>query len=133
MDRQKSFTQYCISPPDYEDLKKSQLAEQEDVYREVDESHRRRKVIIIFGIPQNESGSIDERRQSNMKTMQDIDRNIGVDSLKPEDASKIGRVSDPHPCLLRFKCKSTMEKALLIHLSKCISTVTSISDGHRGF
>ena len=41
-----------------------------------------------------------------------------MDDLYPEEVSRIGRISDTRPRLLRFKCSSTKEKAEVLRLSK---------------
>lgn len=78
----------------------------EEFYREVEEKHRRRKFLIISGLPEKDSGTIEEKREADEEAIENIANAIGVRGLEPEEVSGIGRINETRPRLLRFTCST---------------------------
>lgn len=78
----------------------------EEFYREVEERQRRWKFLIVSGLPEKDSRTIEEKRQADEEAIENIAKAIGVRGLEPEEVSGIGRINDTRPRLLRFTCST---------------------------
>jgi len=82
----------------------------EEMLREVEERHRRRKYLVISGIPEQVTGSVEERREADIKAIEDVSRFLGFKDLVPMECSRIGNIRQARHRLLRFKCKTEDKK-----------------------
>lgn len=97
---------------------KSAAVLSEDALREVEERHRRRKFVIVSGLPEPCSGSLDERALHDKKAINALASQIGVDSLEVSNITRIGSSKTKAPRLVRFKCSSVEKKFSLLRASR---------------
>ena len=95
----------------------------EEVVRETMERQRRRKYLIISGLPEytgtcNQLESAVERRSHDIKGLKTLAAEVGIDDLEPEEVVRIGRINSSRPRLLRFKCGTADVKFDLLKKSK---------------
>ncbi len=97
----------------------------EQAFREAEDRHRRRKYLIISGLSDNSSGSIQDRSESDEEMIKEIVYQIGVDPFIPENVRRIGRLGADKPRLLRFKCPDVETKIAMLRAAKNLKrTVT---------
>ena len=89
----------------------------EEVVTEAMERQRRRKCLIVSGLPEHTQGSAVERRAHDIESLKSLAAEAGVDNLEPEEVVRIGRITSSRPRLLRFKCKTVNEKFTLLKKS----------------
>lgn len=90
----------------------------EDVCRESEERHKRRKFVIISGLREPPSGSPEERLQEDRKSVRALALRIGVESLEVMECSRIGPLTSQRPRLLRAKLSSFKMKSDLLRAAK---------------
>ena len=90
----------------------------EELMREVQERHRRRKFVVIKGLQEPSSGSPQERCLKDRSTFELLARRIGVEKLEVEQVSRIGSIQSSKPRLVRLKCFSMETKNSLLRASK---------------
>jgi len=78
----------------------------EEVIREAEERHKRRKYIIVSGVAEHESGSVEERKKIDTEIMEEIVEELGIKDFAPEEVSRLGSIRSSRPRLLRVKCES---------------------------
>lgn len=76
----------------------------EEVVREAEERYRRRKFLIVSGIPEHGTGKVEERKQLDSQTVIDLANHLGIRDFEPKDVARIGSIDSSKPRLLRFKC-----------------------------
>lgn len=96
----------------------------EDMYYEADLRHRKRKYLILSGVPEETSGNVAERRDADSLTVSKIASAIGIQNFEPKDTTRVGRIDKNRPRLLRFKCGTTTEKFNFLQKSKALSQIT---------
>lgn len=90
----------------------------EDEYEEVYQRFLRRKYLIVSGIPEQTTGSVDEREEDDEEAIESMARAIGVPRVSPVDVRRIGRINQGRPRLLRFKCSNISVRKSLLRSSK---------------
>lgn len=85
----------------------------EDVYRELEERQRRRKFVIVSGLPEPVTGSLEERMQEEKRSVTALASKIGVRDIRVENLSRLGAPNSRRPRLLRFKCDIDIKISLL--------------------
>lgn len=89
-------------------------ADHEEFLQEAEERHRRRKFLIVSGLPEHASGSLNERKQKDALSAKALVANTGIDDFEPEEVVRIGSIHPSRPRLLRIKCKSrTIRNSIL--------------------
>lgn len=97
---------------------KSQDEMLEDTLWEAEQRLKRRKFVIVSGLSEQSSGSIDERRNADVQAIQALASTIGLQSFYPKEVTRIGRIEASRPRLLRFKCSNTEERVTLLKKSR---------------
>ena len=83
--------------------------EMEDMMQEAEERYKRRKYLIVSGIPEASTGNIEERAQADVNCIKRMADHLQVQDFdEPTECSRIGKIDSAKPRLLRFKCQ-TME------------------------
>ena len=90
----------------------------EDVYEEVHRRIMRRKYLIVSGIPEQATGTVEEREEADEAAIEALGRAIGVPEIDPDDVRRIGKINQGRPRLLRFKCSSITTRNSLLRSSK---------------
>lgn len=86
----------------------------ETVFQEMMERHRRRKFLIISGMPEAASGTAAERKSKDLDSVMGLASQLGINDFIPTEASRIGSTTQAKPRLLRIKCKSQETKRELL-------------------
>ena len=71
-----------------------------DIVREAEERHKRRKFIIVSGVPEHTMGSVglSERREKDSDTMESICTELGLnESFTTGQVSRVGNISSSKP------------------------------------
>jgi len=90
----------------------------EDAYSEMEERHKRRKFLVISGLPEPCVGSVEQRRLEDQQAIESLAEAIGVEDVNFENISRIGAINSHKPRLLRLKCSSIRAKISLLRASK---------------
>ena len=102
----------------YHDLITSNSLEAEALIREATERFRRQKYLVISGIPEQTTGSIEERRTEDTNAIKELGDALLIEKLEPKEATRIGKLSLGRPRLLRFKCSDKTTRIALLKKSK---------------
>lgn len=94
----------------------------EALMHEAEERHRRRKYLVISGIPEHTTGNVEERRQKDLRKVKVVVSKAGVKSFEPEQLSRIGSISSSRPRLLRFKCESMETRNSILKGAKLLKS-----------
>jgi hypothetical protein len=113
--RCKTLEEKCTK---YEKMCQQKETSDQELIDEAMERQRRRKYLIITGLPEPKKGGVDERSTEDRLTVKELASTLGVDDLDPEEVARIGRISRDRPRLLRFKCCSVDEKLSLLRAAK---------------
>ena len=92
----------------------------EDLLNEMEERHRRRKYLIVSGLPESRTGSIEDRRLKDRELIGAIASVTGMDEFEPRDIHRIGRLDGQRPRLLRLKCKDLDTKLAFLRAAKSL-------------
>lgn len=91
----------------------------EDMMHEAEERYRRRKYLIVSGIPEPSTGNIGERADADEKYINQIAVHLEVDDdFEPTECSRIGKIDPERPRLLRFKCDTMETKKEILKKAK---------------
>lgn len=71
------------------------------VLNEVEDRNRRRLNLMISGIPECSSGSVEERKVFDEKNFSSMTAEIGVNDTKPTNIIRIGRATGDRPRLMK--------------------------------
>lgn len=91
---------------------------EENVIREAEERHKRRKYVIISGLQEPSTGSPEERRLEDEKSVLKLAKKIGVENLEVGNASRLGSLKAQKPRLLRLKCSTFPMKTSLLRAAR---------------
>ena len=97
---------------------------QEDVANEVMERHKRRKYVVVSGLPESPQGSVQDRKNADGEKVRKLANSIGV-NLNLNDVTRIGRGNSSGTRLLRVKCGSVSEKLALLKAAKSLRSQSS--------
>ena len=88
----------------------------EDALRESEERYKRRKFVIVSGLP----GTPEERCAQDRGSVESLIRKTGVKNFEFKSVSRIGDVNSqgPRPRLLKIKCSSFEMKIALLRASR---------------
>ena len=89
----------------------------EELLHEGQDRHRRRKYVIVSGLPENASGTIRDRIRTDMEVLGKVIHELGVEDFHPQ-VTRIGRINPSRPRLLRFKCDTIDSKISLLRASR---------------
>lgn len=90
----------------------------EDACHESEERWRRRDFLIVSGMPEHSSGSVDERNEKDRALAVELAHELGIADFEPDQVDRIGRVTGAKPRLLRIKCQNMSVKLSLLRHSK---------------
>ena len=90
----------------------------EDACHESEERWRRRDFLIVSGMSEHSSGSVEERNAKDRAFAVEMARELGMADFNPEQVARIGRVAGARPRLLRIKCQNINVKLSLLRQSK---------------
>ena len=90
----------------------------QELIEEAMERQRRRKFLIISGLPEQQKGNIEERIKGDTAKVTELAATLGVEDLNLTEVTRIGRISHDRPRLLRIKCCSFDEKLSLLKAAK---------------
>ena len=90
----------------------------EIICRESEERRKRRKYVVLSGIPEHSSGNIAERNERDTALVGELACELGLVGFAPEQVTRIGRLTSTRPRLLRVKCRSVDAKFSLLRQSK---------------
>ena len=63
----------------------------------MEERHRRRKYIVVSGVPEHESGSVEERRKMDSETVKDIIEELGIRNFELDEITRVGIIRSSRP------------------------------------
>ena len=92
----------------------------EDMFQEIEERARRRKYLIVSGVQELISGTLDERKRHDTEFIQKLSKEMGVEDFEPEDVRRIGQIGGTRPRLLRFKCGMLEKKRTFLRQAKTL-------------
>jgi hypothetical protein len=90
----------------------------EDAFREFEERYKRRKFVIVSGLPEACSGTLEERCAQDRRSVESLIQKTGVRSFEFKNVSRIGALNSRRPRLLKFKCSSLEMKIALLRASR---------------
>ena len=90
----------------------------ESVMNEISLRHRKRDFLIVTGLSESTSGSLEERKRHDSNLIDEIVTVLKCDDFKPEDVTRIGKISSTRPRLLRLKCTDSNARKILLVKSK---------------
>lgn len=85
---------------------------------EMDKRMARMNNIIIRGLPEEASGTVEERRNKDQDTVQDVLQAIDADEVDVAAVKRIGKTNKDQPRLLRISFSNLIQKQEVIHKSK---------------
>jgi len=109
-----------------ESEKKRELSVDE-LIQETEERLKRRKYLIVSGVAEQASGTVEERKQKDTEFIKVMSQSIGVNDFSPEEVCRVGKISLNRPRLLRFKCSTQEEKQTLLRESRKLKKIPSLS------
>ena len=83
----------------------------ESLIHESIERHRRRKFLIVAGLPEPSLGSVSERQEADSRRLKGLVSELGIQEFEPREITRIGSNIGAKPKLLRFMCKNTAQKS----------------------
>ena len=104
---------------DHEKLRASHDQCLEDTIKEISDRKKRRDNIVISGVQEQESGSLDERREHNTEIVQSIFKSL--DSSRDFDVisvQRIGRLNPARPRLLKVELNDVNQKNEILKKAK---------------
>ena len=104
-------TQLSTVQKQYNELRTSKEEDIEMMCREAEERIKRRKYVIVSGVSENHVGSLAERVAVDTNTVKRIAHKLGMVDFEPKEISRVGKMNNSRPRLLRFKCSHIHEKA----------------------
>ena len=94
---------------------------EEELITEMEERANRRKYLIVSGLEEKESGTVDERRVSDSEAIKRISMVMGIDNFDPQEVHRIGHIRGFNkPRLLRFKCRDMEKKRAFLRQAKTL-------------
>jgi len=96
---------------------------EEDMIHEAEDRFRRRKYLIVSGVQEQTTGTVDERREKDEEYIKDIAKEMGIDDFEPEEVFRIGIIRNSKPRLIRFKCSEIKEKYSFLRESRMLRNV----------
>lgn len=92
--------------------------------RDIQEMEQRKNNLMIFGISESDEKSPDRRKQNDIKKIERLASELGVNNVKPENVVRLGRVGEkPRPIKLIKLHNQTRENLL-----KLASRIRSIDE-----
>lgn len=78
----------------------------------------KRDFLVVSGIPELTSGSVDERRQNDVTAVQEMAHALGCNDLVPEDLQRVGPINQSRPRMIRFKCSSGRSRDVILRSAR---------------
>ena len=87
---------------------------------EMEQRSQRSGNLIFFGLPEQNDGSVEERRKAELQTINVLLTKIDADTIValPQTFYRLGRPSDGKPHPLRITGSRTVEKSEILRKSK---------------
>jgi len=101
----------------------------DNIIAEVESRDRRKTNLILSGLPVKEDGTADERKQSDLITVQTLFTTL--DSSKTDAVSavyRIGKMTSSRPRLLKVVCNTFESKRSLLSKSKSLRNITQFKN-----
>ena len=98
-----------------------------DTYEELGKRFDRRKNIVVRGIGERGSGTLEERRKLDTQEVQSILEEIGIEDCLLGEPLRLGKLTQGRPRLLRITCSSVDKKVELLSKSKRLKHSTRFS------
>ena len=95
-------------------------SETEDLLYEIEERQKRRKHLIVAGLPECSNGTLEERAAKDEETLRELSRGIGLENFDVEEVRRIGRISSSKPRLLRVKCYDNESKIAMLRKARSL-------------
>ena len=116
----------------YDDLKTKSTSLNEgyldNVMWEAEERYRRRKYIIVSGLPEDETGTVSERLISDTNKVKNLALSIGFQGFEPREISRIGNLNSLRPRLLRLKWENPQQRNALLHKARSLRQTLCFKD-----
>ena len=93
--------------------------------REAEERNRRRDFIIISGLKECNSGSVNDRKLHDKQTFKDMMHSLNIPTFEPLEQARIGKVTSETPRLLRIRCPSYYTKMVLLTAARNLRNTNS--------
>ena len=87
-----------------EKLKLKSADQLEEIVVEVSRRHDKRNKIIISNLPEPSSGSLQERKDEDRKTVHELARVLGLSYFSIQETQRIGKIDSSKPRLLCTTC-----------------------------
>ena len=88
---------------------------------------RKRKSVMVLGIPEASSGSVEDRKIADKTMIEKIANALDIPDLAPEEITRIGKIDSSKPRLIRFKCKSDKKRSLLFSKARLLKRTSDFS------
>lgn len=104
---------------------KSISFDSDDIVNELEQRMNRRSNVVISGLAENQSGSVDERKQSDETKVKDIFRELGNHSAVVLSVARIGKPSSKRSRLVRVTLSDSEMKMSILKNSKSLRSSNS--------
>ena len=94
------------------------VVKRDELLMEVEERQRRRDYLIVFGLLEKGTGSVEERKRRDADSFKSLLQEIGIPDLVPKEVVRIGKVSDTRPRLLRVRCSDFEAKMAILRAAR---------------
>ena len=110
----------AIQQVEIETLKHSSLSafSMEDLANEVEQRQNRSKNVIIFGLQEISSGTIRDKRNHDTDQVKKIATTLGVGDVEVHSCSRIGRLRNDGPRLLKVRFSNTDVRTEILRHSR---------------
>ena len=88
---------------------------------------RKRKSVMVLGIPEASSGSVEDRKIADKSMIEKLANALDIPDLAPEEITRIGKIDSSKPRLIRFKCKSDKKRSLLFSKARLLKRTSDFS------
>ena len=102
------------------EIKSSMNNFKSEILDEIADRESRRNKLIVFGIPEHDSGSVLERKDKDEITIRDIFKTLGFDTTDFDDAHRVGKIVTGKVRPLKFSLRSTKEKDSILRKAKLL-------------
>lgn len=90
----------------------------EEVISEACQRLYKRDYLIVSGLTEKETGTLEERRQHDLNLVVEVAQTLQCGHLQPEEVTRLGKIQPNKPRLLRFKCSLPRNRTMLLKNSK---------------
>lgn len=105
------------------DLKNIQKDEGMDIFGEMESRMHRMNNVIISGIPEMSSGTVNDRIIHDVEAVDKVCQEVGVKNTRNFKVLRVGKPHPDKPRLLKVTCPDTVMKQQILRNSKALRTV----------